>query len=81
MLTVLGLPGYRDTEPVPHVMEAVTPHARYAIVERSSAGWAAELLAVPYDYEAAARQAEEHGRPQAAFVVRTGWMPPPSQGA
>jgi predicted phosphodiesterase len=73
----VGLPGYRDSRPVPHVMEAGTPHARYALVSRERGGWAAELRAVPYDHEAAARQAERHGWPQAAHVVRTGWMPPP----
>ncbi len=72
----VGLPGYRAVEPVPHVMEAGMPHARYAIVERHGGAWGAELRAVPYDHEAAARQAEGHGRPQAAHVVRTGWMPP-----
>ncbi len=72
----VGLPGYRTAEPVPHVMEAGTPHARYAIIERHRDGWTAELRAVPYDHDAAARQAEEQGWPQAAHVVRTGWMPP-----
>ena len=72
----VGLPGYRDSKPVPHVMEAGMPHARYAIIERFSGGWAAELRAVPYNYEAAAQQAEQHGRPQTAHVIRSGWMPP-----
>ena len=71
----VGLPGYRGSDPVPHVMEAGTPHARYAVIDRSQGGWAAELRAVPYDYEAAARQAERYGRPQTAQVVRSGWMP------
>lgn len=39
------------------------------------AGWAAELRAVPYDHEAAARQAEQAGRPGVAHMVRTGRMP------
>ena len=72
----VGMPGYRDTEPMPHVMEVGTPHARYALIDRCSGGWAAELRAVPYDHQAAARQAERHGRHQVAHVVRTGWMPP-----
>ena len=72
----VGLPGYRDTNPVPHVMEVGTPHARYALIERRGGRWAAELRAMPYDHEAAAQQAEWHGRPQAAHAVRTGWMPP-----
>ena len=72
----VGLPGYSGASPVPHVIEAGTPHARYALIERHDTGWAVELRAAPYDYEAAARQAEQHGRVQAAHVVRTGWMPP-----
>ena len=71
----VGLQGYRDETPVPHVMETGTPHARFAIIERLASGWAAELRAVPYDYEAAARQAERAGRPGAAYLVRTGRMP------
>lgn len=72
----VGMPGYRDVAPVPHVIEAGAPHARYAVVERAAAGWTAALHAVPYDFEAAARQAEQHGRPGIAHVVRTGRMPP-----
>ncbi len=71
----VGLPGYADTDPMPHVMEAGSPHARYALIERRGGNWSAELRAVPYDYEAAAQQAERHGRLQAAHVVRTGWWP------
>jgi hypothetical protein len=70
----VGQPGYRDVAPA-HVVEAGTPHARYASVEKLAVGWAAELYAVPYDYEAAARQAEQAGRPAIAHVVRTGRMP------
>lgn len=71
----VGLPAYADDLPVPHVMEAGTPHALYAIAERSGSGWAAALRAVPYDHEAAARQAERAGRPAVAHAVRTGRMP------
>ncbi len=71
----VGLPGYADTDPMPHVMEAGSPHARYALIERRGANWTAELRAIPYDYEAAAQQAERHGRLKAAHVVRTGWWP------
>lgn len=72
----VGMPGYRDTTPVAHVMEAGTPHARYALVDRRAGGWAVELRAVPYDFEAAARQAEQAGRDAVAYSVRTGRMPP-----
>lgn len=71
----VGMPSYRDDKPVPHAMEAGSPHARYAILTRFPVGWSAELHAVPYDYEAAARQAEQNGRPATAFGVRTGRVP------
>lgn len=68
----VGMPGYRDRGQVPHVMESGSPLARYAIVERRKNGWSAELRAIPYDCEVAARQAENFGFPEAAFLVRTG---------
>jgi predicted phosphodiesterase len=71
----VGMPGYADDLPVPHVMEAGTTHALYAVVERTGSGWTAALRAVPYDHEAAAREAERAGRPAIAHSVRTGRMP------
>lgn len=71
----VGMAGYRDVTPVPHVMETGTPHARYAMVERLPSGWAVELRAVPYDHEAAACQAEQAGRTGVAHMVRTGRVP------
>ena len=59
----VGLPAYDDDAPHPHVMQAGTPHARYAIVSRDGAGWRAEHRAVAYDWEAAAVAAAAHGRP------------------
>lgn len=54
-----------------HAIEAGTPDARYAIVD--TATLAVALLAVPYDHEAAARQAEANGRDDWASWLRTGW--------
>ncbi|WP_075219630.1 metallophosphoesterase family protein [Acuticoccus yangtzensis] len=71
----VGMPGYADDEPAPHVMEAGSPDARYALLERRGGRWRVELRTVPYDHEAAARQAERHGRADIAHVTRTGWMP------
>ncbi|MBM9402048.1 metallophosphoesterase family protein [Gluconacetobacter azotocaptans] len=71
----VGMPAYDDDRPVAHVMEAGSPHARYALVTRSPAGWNVDLRAIPYDFEAAAQQAEHAGRPEIAFGVRTGRMP------
>ncbi|GIF05048.1 metallophosphoesterase family protein [Actinoplanes siamensis] len=67
-----GWPAYDDDEPYPHVMESGSPHARYAIVDNASGRWEAELLAVQYDWEAAARLAESNGRPDVAVQLRTG---------
>jgi predicted phosphodiesterase len=72
----VGWAAYNDTQPAPHVVEAGSPHARYAILTRGPAGWSPELRAVPYDWESAARQAEQHGRPDIAYATRTGRVNP-----
>jgi predicted phosphodiesterase len=68
----VGLQAYADDQPVPHVMETGSPHARYAILEMCESGWRAEHIAVPYDAESAARTAERNGRPDWARRLRTG---------
>lgn len=68
----VGLPAYDDDRPYPHVVETGSPHARYAIVEQDGGAWSAELIAVEYDWEAAARDAERNGRPDWARALRTG---------
>ncbi len=75
----LGLPGFRITRPPhPHVAEARSPHARYAILTLDEAGAdTAELIALPYDWEAAARKAEARGAPVWGQVLRTGFVPMP----
>ncbi|ATE63775.1 metallophosphoesterase family protein [Rhizorhabdus dicambivorans] len=71
----VGLPAYEDDRPWPHVMESGSPHARYAIAERDADGrWNAELIAVDYGWEQAARRAEAGGRPDWAVALRTGRM-------
>lgn len=70
-----GLPAYDDDRPYPHVMESGSPHARYAIAERQSDGtWSAELIAVEYDWTAAADLADNRGRADWAVALRTGRM-------
>ncbi len=75
----LGLPGFRITRPPnPHIAEARSPHARYAILHLDEGGQdSAELIAIPYDWDAAARQAEAHGAPVWAQLLRTGFMAMP----
>jgi predicted phosphodiesterase len=68
----VGLPAYRADHPHPHIMEAGSPHARYAIVERAGEGWKVELIAVPYDHQAASRRAAANGRSDWAARLLTG---------
>lgn len=76
----VGIQAYLGHHPVPHRLQLGSPHARYAIVERSVRGWAVDLIVVPYDWESAARLAEEHGRPDWAEPLRTGFLSPAAQG-
>jgi putative phosphoesterase len=68
----VGLPAYADDRPWPHRMEMGTPHARYAIVHNSAGLWTADLLAVEYDWETAANQADSRGRADWSRALRTG---------
>lgn len=69
----VGLSGYLDDRPVPHVSEAGTPHARYAIAEKTTAGWRFDLRAVTYDWDMAAAEALKNGRPDWARPLATGF--------
>jgi predicted phosphodiesterase len=68
----VGWPAYDDDHPHPHVMEAGSPHARYAIADDEGGRWTAEFRAVEYDWDAAAALAEAAGRPDVARALRTG---------
>lgn len=70
----VGLQAYDDVLPYPHKAENGTPHARYAVVERTAGGWTVEQYAVAYDGNAAAEVAQRHGRPDWAFALLTGRM-------
>jgi predicted phosphodiesterase len=72
----VGLPAYRDDLPFPHAMEAGSPHARYAIVARSQAGWAVEHVAVAYDWQQAVAAAGKNGRPDWAAALGSGFAAP-----
>ena len=73
----VGLQAYEDTHPHPHRAENGSPHARYALVERAAAGWRIEHRAIAYDWDAVARIAAANGRPDWAYALTTGRMPPP----
>jgi predicted phosphodiesterase len=68
----VGLQAYGWDWPRDHIMEAGTPHARYAVIEKTPAGWQAEFVAVAYDWEKAAATADANGRPEWALALRTG---------
>ncbi len=72
----VGCPAYEDPSEPAHVSEQGSPHARYGIVELGADGAADrfEAIAVSYDHEAAARRAEESGRPEWAHALRTGFI-------
>ncbi len=70
----VGIQAYDGHHPIPHRVEIGSPHARYAIVQRTEQGWITEQIAVPYDWEAAARIAERHARPDWARALRTGFV-------
>lgn len=68
----VGWPAYQDDEPFPHVMEAGTPHARYATVDDETGRWEATFHRVEYDWETSAHIAENNGRPDVARALLTG---------
>ena len=70
----VGSPGYRDTHPFPHVIEAGTPDARYAILELVDDGWRVTFRHVPYDHDAMAALARCNGQPELASALATGWI-------
>jgi len=70
----VGSPGYRDVHPYPHVVEAGTPDARYAILELAGDEWRVTFRHVPYDHEAMAALARRNGQPELASALATGWM-------
>jgi diadenosine tetraphosphatase ApaH/serine/threonine PP2A family protein phosphatase len=70
----VGLPAYDGQTPVPYKVEAGTPDACYAIVERTPGGWSATIRYVPYDYVAAADMARAKGMAVWASALATGWI-------
>lgn len=74
----VGLPAFEDAHAGSHVVEAGSPHARWALVEaRAGAGaarWHVQLRLTPYDWDAAAARAEANGRGDWADALRSGRM-------
>lgn len=70
----VGSPGYRDKHPFPHVVEAGTPHARYAILEFAGDAWQITFRHVAYDHEAMAALARRNNQSELANALATGWI-------
>ena len=70
----VGCPAYIDNSGSGHVIETGSPHARYAVIERSAASWLVEQIAVPYDFLSAVKKAADNGRPDWEIALRTGFM-------
>jgi putative phosphoesterase len=68
----VGIPAYTDDLPYPHVMEAGSPHARYAVLTQQAGGWAVEHVAVPYPWNEAATVARQNGREDRARWIESG---------
>jgi predicted phosphodiesterase len=70
----VGIQAYNGNHPIPHRVEIGSPHARYAIAEGGASGWTVDLIAVPYDWEAAAQLARVRQRPDWDSALRTGFL-------
>ena len=70
----VGLQAYDDAHPHMHLVENGSPHARWALAQRTAYGWHVQFHAVTYDWEQAARRAEGNGRPDWADALRTGFV-------
>ena len=68
----VGLPAFDDNHAHTHRMETGSPHARWALVERTDAGWQVQQRLTAYDWHAAARRAEANGRGDWADALLTG---------
>lgn len=70
----VGCPAYDDVAPHPHKVEAGTPFARYAILEKLGGIWTPSFRQVAYDHAAMARLAVARGREDWARALATGWL-------
>ena len=70
----VGQPGFVVTKPIAHVMQAGTPHARWALLERRGATWRVSFHAIEYDWDAAAAEAARHGQHDWSRALATGTL-------
>ena len=80
----VGCPAYDDDQPYDHKVEAGTPLASYAILERTGqvrsgqartgGTWQVTFRMVAYDHQAMARLAAGKGRMDWAVALTAGWL-------
>ena len=68
----VGLQAYKGEKPNEHVIENFTPNASYIILDIQNEEYNLELVKVAYDYEKAALKAQENGRVDWAYALKTG---------
>lgn len=68
----VGCPAFADV-PAAMTLEPRSPHARYAVLtRRAEGGFEADMIALAYDWNAAARRADSLGFPAWARMLATG---------
>jgi diadenosine tetraphosphatase ApaH/serine/threonine PP2A family protein phosphatase len=70
----VGVPGFSYNVPFPHLIEAGTPDARYAILELVLGSWRVTFRHVPYDHDAMSALARRNGDNEFASALATGWI-------
>ena len=68
----VGLPAYTMDTPIFYALEAGSPHARYALINKVENTWQVEHIQVPYDWECAASAARGNQRDDWAEWLMTG---------
>ena len=68
----VGLQAFSDEDTGFHIMETGAPDARYAIVEKTAAGWLVEQRCVPYDHGSMAALAKLRDFPDWELALRNG---------
>jgi predicted phosphodiesterase len=68
----VGCPTYDDPGDDPHVSESGSPYDRYAVLSIDEHNVSADMIALVYDWKAASARAEQNGRPEWAYGLRTG---------
>ena len=70
----VGCPSYDDPGADPHVSEAAHRTQDTLFLPIIGEQVSAELVAISYDWKAAATRADANGRPEWAYGLRTGWF-------